>query len=312
LVNKRPDQLSPSEFTRISNSESAKEAWKILETTYKGTKLVKYAKLQMLISKFEEIKMLKDETFGEFYSKMSDLRNQMVSLGKTISDVKLILKILRSLPERFMIKVTTIEESKDLEEIKIEELVGSLQTYELSLAPVKKLKTIALKASKKKVEVSSGDDFEAEEKVVAMLAKNFRRLMRNERFKKKFFEKMKKVPREAKLEEAEKKDPRGPRCFECSGFGHIQADCGNLKKGKGKAYNATLNDESEEEEQEKFLAFVAPLVEDEDSYSEHSDDGEELKEAYKTLYVEFEKLREGRKQHIHDLNRDTALIRECH
>jgi chromosome segregation ATPase len=47
---------------------------------------------------------------------------------------------------------------------------------------------------------------------------------------------------------------------------------------------------------------VAPHVDEEDSYSEHSDDGEELKEAYKILYVEFEKLREGRKQHIHDLN----------
>jgi hypothetical protein len=31
--------------------------------------------------------------------------------------------------------VTTIEENKDLKEMKIEELVGSLQTYELSLAP---------------------------------------------------------------------------------------------------------------------------------------------------------------------------------
>jgi len=36
---------------------------------------------------------------------------------------------------------------------------------------------------------------------------------------------------------------------------------------------------------------VAPHEEEEDSYSEHIDDGEELKEAYKTLYVEFEKLR---------------------
>jgi len=68
-----------------------------LETTYEGTKLVKSAKLQMLISRFEEIKMLEEETFGEFYS------------------------ILRSLPEHFRIKVTTIEESKDLEEMKIEE-----------------------------------------------------------------------------------------------------------------------------------------------------------------------------------------------
>jgi hypothetical protein len=67
-----------------------------------------------------------------------------------------------------------------------------------------------------------------------------------------------------------------------------------------------LSDESKEEEtpeSEKFLAFMAPLVEEEDSYySEHSDNGDELMEVYKTLYVEYEKLREGRKQHLHDLN----------
>jgi hypothetical protein len=178
--------------------------------------------------------------------------------------------------------------------------VGSLQTYEISLPPVKKVKTIALKASKKKVKVSSKDDTEDDEKSVAMLAKNFGRLMRNDRFKKKFFERLKKVPRESEPKEAEKKDPRGPRCFECSGFWHIRANCGNLKQGKGKAYNATLSDDSKEEEapeQEKFLAFVAPHVEEEDAYYlKHSDeDGEELKKAYKILYVEFEKLREAHK-----------------
>jgi hypothetical protein len=194
--------------------------------------------------------------------------------------------------------VTTIEESKDLEKMKIKELVGSLQTYELSLPPVKKWKTIALKASKKKVEASFEDDSEDEEKAVAMLAKNFIRLMKDDRFKKKFSERVKKPPREAEPEEEEKKDPRGPWCFESSSFGHIRADCGNLKKGKGKAYNVTLSDESEEDapESEKFLAFVVPHVEEEDSYySEHSDNREELKEAYKTLYLEYEKLREGRK-----------------
>jgi hypothetical protein len=73
----------------------------------------------MSILKFEEIKMLEDETFNEFYNRINDLRNSMVSLVKNVSNIKLIKKILRSLPERLRIKVTTIEESKDLESMKM-------------------------------------------------------------------------------------------------------------------------------------------------------------------------------------------------
>jgi RNA-binding protein YhbY len=138
-------------------------------------------------------------------------RNSMVSLGKSILDVKFIQKILRSLPERFRIKVTTIEESKDLEEMKIEELVGSLQTYEYSLPPVRKAKTIALKASKKKTRVSSDEDSNIDEDVVAVVAKNFDRFTKNNKFKKKFSDRLKKAPQTAEPEEAEKKDPRGPQ-----------------------------------------------------------------------------------------------------
>jgi hypothetical protein len=46
--------------------EIAKETWDILEVTNKGTKIVKNSKLQMLTSRFEEIRMLKDESFNEF------------------------------------------------------------------------------------------------------------------------------------------------------------------------------------------------------------------------------------------------------
>jgi len=83
-----------------------------------------------------------------------------------------------------------------------------------------------------------------------MLAKNFGRLMKNDKLKNKFTERLKKALREFDPEEAKKKDPRGPRCFECSGFGHIRDDYENLKQAKGKAYNATLSDDSEEEEEE--------------------------------------------------------------
>jgi hypothetical protein len=111
----------------------------------------------------------------------------MVNLGKRVSDVKLIKKILKSLPERFKIKVTTIEESKDLDLMKIEELVGSLQTYEYSLPPVRKAKAIALKVAKNKSRVSFDEDSDNEEEdAIAMLAKNIGRLTKNDKFKKKF------------------------------------------------------------------------------------------------------------------------------
>jgi len=142
-----------------------------------------------------------------------------------------------------------------------------------------------------------------------MLAKNFSKLMKNDRFKKKFTERLKKHPNEAEPNEAKKKDSRGPRCFECSSYRHMKADCGKLKQAKRKAYNGTLSDKSREEEapgkDQKFLAFIAPHEDPKDSqsyYSERSDDGEELKESYKILYVKFLKLRETRQQYVLELN----------
>ena len=45
---------------RISHVKTPQEAWKILETTFEGTKKVKDTKLQMLITRFVEVKMSED------------------------------------------------------------------------------------------------------------------------------------------------------------------------------------------------------------------------------------------------------------
>ena len=125
--------VSPDEFHRISHITIAKEAWEILETTYEGTKKVKDTKLQMLTTRFEELKMSEDESFDSFYKKLNEVVIGKFNLGEKTEDSKVVRKILRSLPESFRAKVTAIEESKDLDKIKIQELIGSLQTYELGL-----------------------------------------------------------------------------------------------------------------------------------------------------------------------------------
>ena len=125
--------ISQTKHSRISNCDSAKDAWEILETTYEGTNLVKASKLQMLVSQFEKIKMLENKTFNDFFGKLSEIRNSMINLGKKVFATKIIIKVMRSLPERFRIKVTTIESCTDLETMRIEQLVSAFQTYEFSL-----------------------------------------------------------------------------------------------------------------------------------------------------------------------------------
>ena len=165
--------VSPDEFHRISHVTISKEAWQILETTYEGTKKVKDIKLQMLITRFEELKMSEYESFDSFYGKLNKVVIGKFNLGEKTEDSKIVRKILRSLPESFCAKVTAIEESKDLDDIKVQELIGSLQIYELSLPSQRKSKSLALKTINERVEVHNSSDEDEGEKDVAYLVKNF-------------------------------------------------------------------------------------------------------------------------------------------
>ena len=170
--------VSPNEFHKISHITVAKEAWQILETTYEETKKVKDTKLQMLTTRFKELKMSEDESFDSFYSKLNEVVIGKFNLGEKTKDSKIVRKILRSLPESFHAKVTVIEESKDLDDIKVQELIGSLQTYELSLPSQRKSKSLALKTINERIESHDSLDEDVVNKDVAYLVKNFRKFMK--------------------------------------------------------------------------------------------------------------------------------------
>ena len=115
--------VTNEEFKKISSIESANEAQTILQNTYEGTKIVKDSKLQRLTMSFEEIRMDEEEAFDEFYAKLKNIANSNFNLGEKIPKPKIVRKILRSLPERFHAKITTIEESKDIDTIPLMELI---------------------------------------------------------------------------------------------------------------------------------------------------------------------------------------------
>ena len=88
--------VSPNKFHQISHITIAKEAWQILETTYKGTKKVKDTKLQMLTTWFKELRMSEDESFDSFYSKLNEVVIGKFNLGEKTEDSKVVRKILLS------------------------------------------------------------------------------------------------------------------------------------------------------------------------------------------------------------------------
>ena len=70
--------------------------------------------------------MSDDDFFDEFYAKLNDIVNSAYNLGEIYDQPKIVRKILRSLTENFRPNVTAITESKNVDSIPIDELVGSL------------------------------------------------------------------------------------------------------------------------------------------------------------------------------------------
>ena len=84
------------------------------------------------------------DDFNEFYAKLNDIVNSAYNLDKIHDQPKIVRKILRSLTEDFRSKVTVITGSKDMDFIPVDELIGSLQSYELDLPKTNKSKSMAL------------------------------------------------------------------------------------------------------------------------------------------------------------------------
>ena len=125
--------LDQFEFNRVSHCLTAQEIWHILEVTHEGTSQVKESRLAMLSSEYENFTMAKEENVKEMHGRLSNIVYKSKAFGKSYTELEIVRKILRVLPRKFEAKVTAIQESKDLKQMKVEELIGNLTTYELEM-----------------------------------------------------------------------------------------------------------------------------------------------------------------------------------
>ena len=148
--------ISKAIYPRIFGAKKAKQAWEILKEGFQGNEKVISLKLQSLWRDFDNMKMKEGQGMQSFLTKVTEVVNQIRSLGDIIEDRKVVQKVLRSLPTNYDHVVTAIEESKDLFTYTFSELMSSLQVHEermnrSSIQPLEQAFQTKLNTSEKKI-----------------------------------------------------------------------------------------------------------------------------------------------------------------
>ncbi|XP_042415307.1 uncharacterized protein LOC122004492 [Zingiber officinale] len=119
--------VSATIFSRIMSLQTAKEIWDYLKSKYEGDERIRGMQVLNLIRDFEMQKMKKTETIKEYVDRLLAIANRVRLLGSSLTDSRIVEKILVTLPERFEATITTFENTKDLTRITLAELLNALQ-----------------------------------------------------------------------------------------------------------------------------------------------------------------------------------------
>ncbi|GJT12542.1 hypothetical protein Tco_0859584 [Tanacetum coccineum] len=177
--------LPKKEYERIFMCDTAKDIWNSLIITHQGNKQVKDNKIDLFIQIYEEFSISNDETLDYAFARFNTIITSLKALDEFFLSRNHVRKFLRALPTKWRPKVTTIEESKDLSTLPLDELISNLKVYEVVLekdseisnSKKEKYKSLAFKARKVlSEEETSFSDSEDEE--YAMAIRDFNKFFR--------------------------------------------------------------------------------------------------------------------------------------
>ncbi|GKF22689.1 hypothetical protein Tco_0075011, partial [Tanacetum coccineum] len=113
--------------------KTAKEVWHILIITHQGNSQVKNYKIDLLTQEYKKFSISNEETINSGFPRFNAIMTSLKSLNPDYSSKNHIRKFIRALLLKWRAKVTTIEESKDLATLPLDELVRNLKVYEMIL-----------------------------------------------------------------------------------------------------------------------------------------------------------------------------------
>ncbi|GKV51922.1 hypothetical protein SLEP1_g58536 [Rubroshorea leprosula] len=183
-----PIKVVPKEEVEWNDEDLGKIMINNKAVTHEGTSQVKESKINKVICMYELFKMKSEESIQDMYTRLNDIVTNLKALSKVYPSQEVVRKVLRSLPKNWEAKKTAIEESKDLNTLKLDDLIGKLLTYEMEIqldggveVVEKKKKDVAFKASKQKEESeddASDDEPSHEEDITKLVSKEVRKYMK--------------------------------------------------------------------------------------------------------------------------------------
>ncbi|GKA95002.1 zf-CCHC domain-containing protein [Tanacetum coccineum] len=157
-----------------------------------GNNQVKDNKIDLLVQQYEQFVISEDESIDSAFARFNTIITSLKALDEGYSSKNYVRKFLRALLAKRRAKVTTIEESKDLTSLSLDELIGNLKVHEMIIKKDSEIvkakgerKSLALKAKKE----SSDEDFSnsgIEDEVYAMAVRDFKKFFKR-RGDRKFF-----------------------------------------------------------------------------------------------------------------------------
>ncbi|GJY19502.1 zf-CCHC domain-containing protein, partial [Tanacetum coccineum] len=246
--------LPRKEYERIFMCNTAKEIWKTLLITHQGNSQVKDNKIDLLVQQYEQFVISEDESIDSAFDRFNTIITSLKALDEGNYSKNYVRKFLRALHPKWRVKVTAIEESKDLASLSLDELIRNLKVHEMIIkkdSEIVKAKVertyIALKAKKE----SSDEECStpgSEDEEYAMAVRDFKkffkrrgRFVRQPRNDKKVFQRSR-----------DDKNGKGDRkCCRCGDPNHLIGECPKPSKDKNQRdfVEGSWSDSSEEDDE---------------------------------------------------------------
>ncbi|GKB28453.1 zf-CCHC domain-containing protein [Tanacetum coccineum] len=177
--------LPKKEYEIIFMYKTEKDIWKSLLITHQGNSQLKNNRIDLLVQQYEQFTILEEESIDSGFGRINTIITSLKVLDEGFSSKNYIRKFLRALHPKWRAKVTTIEESKDLSSLALDELISNLEVHKLVMEKDSKIykgekervKSIVLKAKKEssddETSISKSDD-----KEYAITLRNFKKFFR--------------------------------------------------------------------------------------------------------------------------------------